>query len=74
MNHKQQELLDDIISGMTNLYSEFTAQVLEEDGDTIHLRVKLPKDDDENWNASEDLATKLTNILVDTGYYFEAVE
>jgi|SaaInl8_200m_RNA_FD_contig_31_2834595_length_899_multi_8_in_0_out_0_3 hypothetical protein len=70
MNHKQKELLEEVISDLRQYYSNFNARILSEEGDTIRISVEMPQDEDKNWELSGHLAEKLTKILVDYGYYF----
>ena len=70
MNHKQKKLLNQVSNEMKQHYPDFQVKVLSEQGDTVRIAIRMPEDDDQEWELSGILAKRLTEILVDYGYYF----
>ena len=74
MNHKQTELLDQVVEELKEHYPGFQIKVLREEGNTVRMAVKMPEDDDQNLEMNRLLAERLTDILVEYGYYFWTME
>lgn len=70
MNRKQKELMEQVIQDMRKIYPPFTMWVRGEHGTSVDVNILVPDDEDQDWELSEILAHKLTNILVESGYHF----
>ncbi|MBF0239184.1 MAG: hypothetical protein HQM12_15905 [SAR324 cluster bacterium] len=74
MNKKQKELLEGVIAEMKQHYTDFAVKILQEEGNTVRVAVKMPENEDLDWEVSKVLAEQLTKILVEYGYYFWVVD
>lgn len=73
VDSKQKELVDNMIYEVQLKHPDVKLLHLSEDEDEVWLTVSTPKDEDEEITVIELLAEKLTDILVDHGYYFRVL-